>query len=109
MAKEYHYRIKWAAEADPLQRHVQFHVRWRQLDLDLCRAAAERFVGQHDFRAFTTKSGEPVHSTVRHVGRCEVDEGVGGDLTVRIEGKGEFLPLRSWPVAGEPAGRRTGR
>ncbi len=63
--RSYVYRIYQAAQRDPLQERYAWRV-WPQLDAALLNAAAERFLGRHDFAAFG-RPMKPGSSTTREV------------------------------------------
>ncbi|HEX9048811.1 MAG TPA: tRNA pseudouridine(38-40) synthase TruA [Verrucomicrobiae bacterium] len=84
--KQYRYFVWNHAAMNPLLRQSAWHVP-RKLDLGLMRAAAQRFVGQHDFQSFTANPGYARQTTVRTLTRCEVRKS-GSQFTVIIEGDG---------------------
>jgi tRNA pseudouridine38-40 synthase len=84
--KEYRYVVWNAPAMNPLLRHQAWHVP-RKLDVAAMRAAAKRFIGRHDFRAFTANPGYERVSTVRRLTRVEVKR-AGSLLTFVIEGDG---------------------
>jgi tRNA pseudouridine38-40 synthase len=84
--KQYRYFVWNAAALNPLRRQQAWHVP-RALELDAMRRAARRFVGTHDFRAFTANRGVPLADAVRTLTRCEVRRS-GPLLTCIIEGTG---------------------
>jgi tRNA pseudouridine38-40 synthase len=84
--KQYRYFVWNHAAMNPLLRHQAWHVP-RKLALPAMRAAAERFVGRHDFRAFTANPGYERLSTIRRLTRVELKRN-GPLLTFVIEGDG---------------------
>ena len=64
--KVYQYRIWSAAVLPPLYFGRVWHLN-RQLDVDLMRAAAAKFVGRHDFEGFAANRGHPESETVRTI------------------------------------------
>lgn len=84
--KLYRYRIQNAPVADPLRRGVCWHVP-HALDLAAMRAAAEAFVGRHDFSAVATNPGYARASMVRTVRLCRVRRR-GDEVLVEVEGDG---------------------
>lgn len=63
--KRYRYQVYCARKGDPLHARTHWWIRQR-VDLGKMRAAAERFVGEHDFFSFQS-AGSPRENTVRHV------------------------------------------
>lgn len=84
--KQYRYLVWNAAAMNPLLRLQAWHVPLA-LDLDAMRRAARRFLGTHDFRAFTANRGVPLADAVRTVTRCDIRR-QGRLLTFTIEGTG---------------------
>jgi len=80
--KQYRYFIWNHPTMNPLIRRTAWHVP-RRLDLKALRAAAPFFVGQHDFRAFTSNPGYARKSTIRTLTRCDIKRS-GSLLTVII-------------------------
>lgn len=96
-AKEYRYFV-WNAETEnPVLRRFRAHVS-RPLDLAAMRAAAERFVGEKDFAAFSANPQRPVESTVRRIFWAEV-EGGAPEVCIRVAGNG-FLYKMVRSIAG---------
>lgn len=85
-AKQYRYLIWNSAAANPLLRHVSWHVP-RPLSVPAMREASKALVGQHDFAAFTANPGYARINTVRTLSRCEVRRR-GAEITVVMEGSG---------------------
>ena len=71
---------------NPLLRHHAWHVA-RPLEIAAMRAAARLFLGRHDFKSLAGTRAYEMKSTVRTVGRCDVQRR-GPALTVIIEGDG---------------------
>ncbi len=86
VGKQYRYTVWNHPAQNPLLRLQAWHVP-RALDVAAMRAAAGRFVGTHDFRAFTANRGMPLADSVRTVTRCELQRR-GPLLTFVIEGNG---------------------
>lgn len=84
--KQYRYFVWNHPAVNPLLRHQAWHVP-RPLDGPAMRQAAQRFVGTHDFRAFTANRGVPLEDAVRTLTRCDVQRR-GPLLTFVIEGNG---------------------
>ena len=96
--KEYRYRV-WNAEVmDPVLRRFRHRVS-RPLDLDAMRRAAARFVGEHDFAAFTANPQRPVESTVRRVYAIEIAADDPPEVEIRVSGNG-FLYKMVRSIAG---------
>jgi len=87
-AKGKHYRyFVWNHTAmNPLLRRTAWHVT-RPLDLNAIQAAANLFVGKHDFQSFAANPGYAKESTVRTLTRCDVKRS-GSLLTFVVEGDG---------------------
>jgi tRNA pseudouridine38-40 synthase len=83
--KTYAYRITRTPVLSPFDRHYAWHVPWR-LDVDAMRAAAEAFVGRHDFASFQA-SGTLITDTVRTVERCDLAVS-GDDLVITVTADG---------------------
>jgi tRNA pseudouridine38-40 synthase len=84
--KQYRYFV-WNHHAmNPLliKRAWHFPVK---LDLARMRAAAERFIGRHDFRCFAGTRPYEMESNVRTLTRCDIKQS-GPQLTFIIEGDG---------------------
>src|SRR5438132_1904225 len=84
--KQYRYFVWNHPAMNPLIRQTAWHVP-RPMDLRDLRAAAPAFIGQHDFRSFSTNPGYAKKSTVRTLTRCDVQP-KGRLLTFIIEGDG---------------------
>lgn len=99
--KEYRYFI-WNGEVLPPHRRLYAaHVRNR-LDLAAMRDAAARFVGEHDFAAFTVNPHRTVLTTVRTVHAIDIvatPEPFGTLVEVRVRGGG-FLYKMVRSIAG---------
>ena len=101
--KEYRYFV-WNGEVLPPERRLYVaHVR-DPLDLDAMRAAAERFVGEHDFAAFTANPHRTVRTTVRTIHGLDIladsaEDGSGRLLELRVRGNG-FLYKMVRSIAG---------
>ncbi len=84
--KQYRYVVWNHPAMNPLLRATAWHVP-RPLDMAAMRAAAQLFVGRHDFQSFTANQGYARGSTVRTLTRCEVKRS-GAQFTLIIEGDG---------------------
>jgi tRNA pseudouridine38-40 synthase len=85
-AKTYRYRI-WAAPIlPPLEINRAWHIS-SPLDLDLLKAAAKKFVGQHDFRAFAANRGKKEENTIRTIRSATVRKR-GPEIRIEISGEG---------------------
>ena len=80
--RAYLYRIWNAPERSPVERRTSWHVPWK-LDLDRLQAAAQQFVGIHDFASFQGADKIP-RPSIREVERSGF-EADGALLTYRIE------------------------
>ena len=83
--KQYRYRIFNSGRRPLCKRTCVWHC-WAPLDVQRMKAAAARFVGTHDFAAFTAAGHDRV-TTVRTIFRCdiEVDE---PEVHIVLEGDG---------------------
>ena len=84
--KQYRYFVWNNSAMNPLIRHSAWHVP-RPLDLRAMRTAAVAFIGQHDFRSFSSNQGYAKASTVRALTSCDIKQS-GHLLTFIIEGDG---------------------
>jgi len=84
--KQYRYFVWNNSAMNPLIRHSAWHVP-RPLDLRAMRTAAVAFIGQHDFRSFSSNQGYAKASTVRALTRCDIKQS-GRLITFIIEGDG---------------------
>jgi len=84
--KQYRYFVWNHPAMNPLLRHAAWHVP-RRLDPGAMRAAAARFVGQHNFQSFSANPGYRRATTVRTLTRCELKKS-GSQYTFIIEGDG---------------------
>jgi len=84
--KQYRYFIWNAPAMNPLLRHTAWHVA-RPLDTSAMRAAAQLFIGKHDFKSLAGTREYEMKSTVRTVTRCQIQRR-GPAITVVIEGDG---------------------
>jgi tRNA pseudouridine38-40 synthase len=84
--KLYRYRI-WAA---PILPPLEFGRAWHvpaPVDFDLLKSAGQKFVGRHDFAAFTANRGQKEESTVRTIRSIRVRK-VGPYIKIDIAGDG---------------------
>jgi tRNA pseudouridine38-40 synthase len=84
--KQYRYVVWNHTAMNPLLRATAWHVT-RPLDVKAMRAAAQLFVGKHDFQSFAASSGYQRSSTVRTLTRCDLKRS-GPQYTFIIEGDG---------------------
>ena len=84
--KQYRYMIWNNPVANPLKRHVAWHVP-RELDFVRMQKGAKYFIGNHDFSAFAVKREYEMRSTVRVVTNCKLYK-KGSMLMCVIEGEG---------------------
>ncbi len=87
ISKLYRYRI-WNAAGRPCEQFLQRYVYhfWQPLDLERMRAAAEHWLGRHDFTSFAS-AGNVRESNVRTIHRIEI-YCVGQEVRLDIEGDG---------------------
>jgi tRNA pseudouridine38-40 synthase len=84
--KQYRYFIWMGMAMNPLLRNRAWHVS-RPLNVAAMRAAAELFVGRHDFKSLAATRNYEMASTTRTVTRCDLRRN-GPLLTFIIEGDG---------------------
>ena len=85
-AKTYRYRIWAAAILPPLEINRAWQIS-APLDLDLLKAAAKKFVGQHDFRTFAANRGKREENTIRTIRSVTVRKR-GPEIKIEISGEG---------------------
>lgn len=85
VAKTYRYRI-YVAPHRPVELCSQVWHYWKSPDAERMRAAAEKLVGEHDFRGLAT-SAETRENTVRTIYRCEVAQ-ADSEIIVSVTGSG---------------------
>ena len=83
--KEYVYKIHCSESKNPFAADLMLHYR-RPLDIGAMRAAAEHFVGEHDFASFCADCTN-VSSTVRNVYSFEI-ENSGNSVIMLVKGNG---------------------
>jgi tRNA pseudouridine38-40 synthase len=89
--KLYRYRI-WAA---PILPPLEFGRAWHisgPIDVDLLKAAGEKFVGKHNFAAFAANRGKKEKSTVRTIRSVRVHKN-GALITIDVAGDGFFYKM----------------
>ncbi len=96
IAKHYRYAIFTAPVRSPLNRFQSWHVR-EALDLDAMTAAAQHFIGTHDFAAFRA-SNCSARTTVRRVDSVSVERS-GNFVIIDVVGGG-FLKNMVRVMAG---------
>jgi tRNA pseudouridine38-40 synthase len=102
--KTYRYVFNLAEVRDPLRRHYAWHLgrhaakrgrRGLALDLAAMRAACDRLVGTHDFRAFRA-AADARAVTIRTLMRVNLEEAYSGDpalLAVEVRGNAFMLNM----------------
>lgn len=85
VGKEYVYKIHCSESKNPFASDLMLHYR-RPLDLNAVRAAAEHFVGEHDFASFCADCTN-VASTVRNVYSFKI-ENSGNSVIMLVKGNG---------------------
>lgn len=83
--KEYLYKIWNQREKNPFEADLSYHYPYR-IDVERMDAAAQEFLGTHDFRAFCS-SGADAESTVRTITGIQVYR-AGGHVLFRVRGDG---------------------
>jgi len=86
VGKEYRYFVWNNASVLPDKRLYTAHV-YRPLDVAAMRAAAQYFVGKHDFASFTANPQREVATTVRTVYAFTVSK-KGKEIVFRVSGEG---------------------
>ena len=84
--KQYRYFVWNHTAMNPLLRDTAWQVP-HQLDLRIMKAAAQLFLGKHDFKSFAATRNYQMESTVRTLTRCDIKHN-GQLLTFLIEGDG---------------------
>jgi len=84
--KQYRFFVWNHTAMNPLLRHTAWQVPY-QLDLRIMRAAANLFIGKHDFKSFAATRNYEMESTVRTLTRCDIKRS-GRLLTFIIEADG---------------------
>ncbi len=84
--KKYRYLIYNAAHHSAIMRNKACHVR-PELNLDDMQAAAQYFIGQHDFEAFQATGGQ-VRSTIREIYNMDVYKNENGLISIDVSGNG---------------------
>ncbi len=84
-SKRYQYYIWNARNRDPFSSDLCWH-RWQTLDIPAMKAAADHFVGEHDFTSFARPT-HGRHSSVRSVADCSV-AARAARIVIGIEGSG---------------------
>jgi tRNA pseudouridine38-40 synthase len=84
--KQYRYFVWNHPAANPLSRHMTWHVP-QKLDLTAMRVGARLFLGRHDFTTFAGTRRYELESTTRTLTRCDIKRS-GPLLTFIIDGDG---------------------
>lgn len=86
IGKLYRYRI-WAAPIlPPLELGRAWHI-FRPVDVDLLKAAAQKFVGRHDFAAFAARRGKQQRDTIRTISSVRIRRS-GSCIAIEVAGDG---------------------
>ncbi len=85
VAKTYRYRI-YVSPQRSVELCGQVWHYWKSLEAERMRAAADKLVGEHDFRGMAT-SAETRENTVRTIYRCEVAQG-DSEIIISVTGNG---------------------
>jgi tRNA pseudouridine38-40 synthase len=72
IGKRYRYQLQLGGRRDAFQHRYRWHLHGA-FDIDRMRAAANRFVGKHDFASFQA-TGSDRKTTIRHVRACEISQ-----------------------------------
>ena len=97
IGKEYRYHIWNGPIVPPFISHYRTQVRM-PLDLDQMKAAAELFVGEHDFASFSANANREVEDTVRRIDRLQIFN-QEEDVAIVVAGNG-FLYKMVRTIAG---------
>ena len=89
--KVYRYRIWCAPILPPLEFGRAWHIR-ASLDVDVLKAAAEKFIGTHDFAAFAVNRGKSPNRTDSSRGEPEASS-VRTIYSIRVQRKGPCLAI----------------
>ncbi|MEN3368307.1 MAG: tRNA pseudouridine38-40 synthase [Verrucomicrobiota bacterium] len=84
--KIYRYRIWNASVLPPFENGRAWHVR-NCLDTEAIAAAAQRFIGTHNFASFAANRGTPETDTVRTISAVTVRRGSSA-ISIQFEGNG---------------------
>lgn len=85
-AKEYRY-VVWNGQVLPPQERLYALQVHRDLDMDLMREGAKRFIGEHDFKAFMANPQRTLETTVRTIFEFDITRR-GRKITFRVKGSG---------------------
>ncbi|MFC1966296.1 tRNA pseudouridine(38-40) synthase TruA [Chloroflexota bacterium] len=97
VSREYNYYILNSMTRSPLREGFSYRVAGR-LDIDAMNQACQSLIGEHDFAAFVTCSGDGLKGTVRRVYRAEVRE--ESELVIFSVVANSFLPHQVRNTAG---------
>lgn len=84
--KIYRYYLHLDNVRDPFNSRYSYHV-FKQLDVDLLRQAAKKFVGTYDFTSFGNIGGATKENCIRTLTRVDIVE-IDGGLYIEMEGPG---------------------
>jgi tRNA pseudouridine38-40 synthase len=84
--KLYRYRIWAALILPPLELGRAWHI-FLPLDVDLLKAAGQKFIGTHDFAAFAANRGKKGKNTTRTISSVRVRRS-GSRITIDVAGDG---------------------
>ena len=87
LGKEYRYRVLNAEVLNPIWRRFAAHVR-TPLDASAIREAAQHFVGEKDFAAFSANPSREVGSTTRKIFSLNIVNDDSAPLEFRVCGNG---------------------
>ena len=91
IGKRYRYQLQLGGRRDAFEHRYRWHLHGA-MDIDRMRAAAHRFVGQHDFASFQA-AGSDRKTTTRDVRACELFPKLSSDsdainLSIEVEADG---------------------
>ena len=84
--KLYRYRIWTAPILPPLELGRAWHIS-SPLDVDLLKAAGQKFIGNHDFAAFAARRGKKEKDTIRTISSVRIRTS-GRCITIDVAGDG---------------------
>lgn len=83
--KTYLYKIWNEEHSNPFERKLSMHVE-KKLDVALMKQAAQHFIGEHDFTAYSNAKGKK-KSNVKEISSIKIEEN-SGFIEIRVTGTG---------------------
>jgi tRNA pseudouridine38-40 synthase len=86
--KIYSYHLALRGKENPLLRHCQWQIPYRDFSLEALRAGAERLLGTHDFKGFASENhqGVAARDSIRTLKRIEITSHEEVVLTFEADG-----------------------